>query len=217
MLTGYTRLLATALVVLAAGCAKDFNTSNTARYYDAGTRAELARDYPQAEDYYARALVWAGTERVPMSLLSMTMYSLGRMKGHACKFDEARELLLTSLALEETTSGPASSQISRRLFELARLNYDRRLYAESVPYYAQGIAMVRRLKLEDDEPVTFTEALQDYANALRQAGDPRAADSLLSEIAARQAREVTMRPNYLIGRYSPTCRNGHMMVYSGRA
>jgi tetratricopeptide (TPR) repeat protein len=205
------------LATLSAGCARDFYTTNTARYYDAGMRAEQVRDYPQAEDYYARALVWAGTERVPMPMLSLTMYNLGRMKGHACKFDEARELLLTSLALEESTSGPASTQVSRRLFELARLYYDRRLYAESVPYYAQGVAMIRRLKLEDDEPVTFTEALQDYANALRQAGDQSTADSLRAEIAARQGREAGARPNYLIARYSPTCRNGHMMVYSGRA
>lgn len=206
-----------ALVVLMAGCAKDFNTTNTARYYDAGTRAEAARDFPQAEDLYGRALVWAGTEHVPASLLSLTMYNLGRMKGHACKFDEARELLLTSLALEESTSGPASAQVSRRLFELGRLYYDRRLYAESVPYYAQGVAMVRRLKLEEDEPVTFTEALQDYANALREAGDQRQADGLRGEIIARRNQEVGARPRYLIARYSSTCRNGHMLVYSGRA
>jgi tetratricopeptide (TPR) repeat protein len=205
------------LAMLSAGCAKDFNTSNTARYHDAGTRAEMARDYPQAEEYYRQALVWAGTERVPASLLSLTMYNLGRMRGHACKFDEARELLLTSLALEESTSGPASGQISRRLFELARLYYDRRLYAESVPYFAQGIAMLRRLKLEDDEPVTFTEALQDYANALREAGDRHQADTLRSEIATRRDQEVGIHPRYLIARYSPTCRNGHMLVYSGRA
>ncbi|WP_290809258.1 tetratricopeptide repeat protein [Ferrovibrio sp.] len=206
-----------ALAVLTAGCAKDFNTTNTARYYDAGTRAEAARDFPGAEEYYGRALIWAGTEHVPAALLSLTMYNLGRMKGHACKFDEARELLLTSLALEESTSGPASAQVSRRLFELGRLYYDRRLYTESVPYYSQGVAMVRRLKLEDDEPVTFTEALQDYANALREAGDQRQADGLRSEITARRNQEVGARPRYLIARYSPTCRNGHMLVYSGRA
>jgi len=204
-------------LLLTAGCAKDFNTTNTARYYDAGTRAEAARDFPGAEEYYGRALIWAGTEHVPAALLSLTMYNLGRMKGHACKFDEARELLLTSLALEESTSGPASAQVSRRLFELGRLYYDRRLYTESVPYYSQGVAMVRRLKLEDDEPVTFTEALQDYANALREAGDQRQADGLRSEITARRSQEIGARPRYLIARYSPTCRNGHMLVYSGRA
>lgn len=206
-----------ALALLTAGCARDFNTTNTARYHDAGTRAEAARDFPQAEEYYGQALVWAGTERVPPALLSLTMYNLGRMKGHACKFEEARELLLTSLALEESVSGPASAEVSRRLFELARLYYDRRLYAESVPYYAEGIAMVRRLKLEDDEPVTFTEALQDYANALREAGDIRKASELRGEITARQNREAGARPPYLIARYSPSCRNGHMLVYSGRA
>lgn len=204
-------------LLLTGGCARDFNTTNTARYHDAGMRAELARDFPQAEEYYGRALIWAGTERVPPSLLSLTMYNLGRMKGHACKFEEARELLLTSLALEESASGPASAQVSRRLFELGRLYYDRRLYAESVPYYSEGVAMVRRLKLEDDEPVTFTEALQDYANALHEAGERRTADDLRSEIAARREREVGIRPRYLIARYSPTCRNGHMLVYSGRA
>lgn len=216
MRAGFKAVAALALL-LTGGCAKDFNTTNTARYHDAGTRAEAVRDFPQAEEHYGRALVWAGTERVPAALLSLTMYNLGRMKGHACKFDEARELLLTSLALEESATGPASAQVSRRLFELGRLYYDRRLYAESVPYYAQGVAMVRRLKLEEDEPVTFTEALQDYANALREAGDPRQADSLRGEIVGRRNQEVGVRPRYLIARYSPTCRNGHMLVYSGRA
>lgn len=216
MRTGFKAVAALALL-LTSGCARDFNTTNTARYHDAGSRAEASRDFPQAEEYYGRALVWAGTERVPASLLSLTMYNLGRMKGHACKFDEARELLLTSLALEESASGPASAQVSRRLFELARLYYDRRLYTESVPYYAQGVAMVRRLKLEADEPVTFTEALQDYANALRETGEQHQADALRSEIATRRNQEVGLRPRYLIARYSPSCRNGHMLVYSGRA
>ncbi len=216
MRTGF-KSVAVLLLLFAGGCAKDFNTSNTARYHDAGTRAEAARDFPQAEDYYGRALIWAGTERVPPALLSLTMYNLGRMKGHACKFDEARELLLTSLALEESATGPVSAQVSRRLFELARLHYDRRLYAESVPYYAEGIAMVRRLKLENDESITFTEALQDYAAALREAGDIGKANDLRGEIAARRSQEVGTRPRYLIARYSPSCRNGHMLVYSGRA
>jgi hypothetical protein len=216
MRTGFKAVTILALL-LTGGCAKDFNTSNTARYHDAGSRAEASRDFLQAEEYYGRALIWAGTERVPASLLSLTMYNLGRMKGHACKFDDARELLLTSLALEESTTGPASTQVSRRLFELARLYYDRRLYSESVPYYAQGVAMIRRLKLEEDEPVTFTEALQDYANALREAGDPRQADGLRGEIAARRNQEVGIRPRYQVARYSPTCRNGHMLVYRGRA
>jgi len=211
------KAVAVLALLFTGGCAKDFNTTNTARYHDAGTRAEAVRDFPQAEEHYSRALVWAGTERVPATLLSLTMYNLGRMKGHACKFDDARELLLTSLALEESASGPASAQVSRRLFELARLYYDRRLYAESVPYYAQGVAMVRRLKLEEAEPVTFTEALQDYANALRETGEQRLADGLRGEITARRNQEVGLRPRYLIARYSPTCRNGHMLVYSGRA
>ncbi len=216
-MTAGARVLIAVALLLVGGCARDFNTTNTARYHDAGTRAETARDFPQAEEYYSRALIWAGTEKVPPALLSLTMYNLGRMKGHACKFEEARELLLTSLALEESASGPVSAQVSRRLFELARLYYDRRLYAESVPYYAQGVAMVRRLKLEADEPVTFTEALQDYANALRETGEQRQADGLRGEITARRNQEVGLRPRYLIARYSPTCRNGHMMVYSGRA
>jgi tetratricopeptide (TPR) repeat protein len=211
------KAVAALALLLTGGCARDFNTTNTARYHDAGTRAEAVRDFPQAEEHYGRALIWAGTERVPASLLSLTMYNLGRMKGHACKFDEARELLLTSLTLEESTTGPSSAQVSRRLFELGRLYYDRRLYTESVPYFAQGVAMVRRLKLEEDEPVTFTEALQDYANALREAGDQRQADDLRGEITARRNQEVGTRPRYLIARYSPSCRSGHMLVYNGRA
>ena len=217
MRAGSQTLAVLALLLLTGGCAKDFNTTNTARYYDAGMRAELIRDFPQAEEYYERALVWAGTERVPPAMLSLTLYNLGRMKGHGCKFDDARELLLTSLALEESTSGPASSQISRRLFELARLSYDRRQYAQALPYYAQGIAMVRRLKLEEEDPLAFTDALQEYATGLRQTGELRMADEIGAEAGLWRARHPDARPQYLIVRYSPTCRSGTTLVQSGRA
>jgi tetratricopeptide (TPR) repeat protein len=206
------------LALLLSGCARDFNTTNTARYHDAGMRAELGRDYLQAEDYYERALVWAGTERVPPAILSATLYNLGRMKGHACKFDEAQDLLLTSLALEEATSGPDSARISSRFFELARLHYDRRQYAQARPYYDQGIAMVRRLKLEEEDPSAFIEALQDYAATLRQAGELNAAETVSAEAAAWRSRHPEARPRMLIARYSPTCRGGGTtVVQSGRA
>ncbi|WP_341894564.1 tetratricopeptide repeat protein [Ferrovibrio terrae] len=205
-----------ALALLAGGCSKDFSTTNMARYHDAGTRAESSRDYQGAEENYERALVWAGTEKVPPAMLSLTLYNLGRMKGHGCKFEEARELLLTSLALEEATSGPASTQISRRLFELARLFYDRKQYAEALPYYAQAIPMVRQLKLENENPVAFTDALQEYATSLRQTGDPQTAESLAAEVSNRRIQHADARPQYLIVRYTAICRST-TLVQAGRA
>ncbi len=201
---------------LLGGCSRDFNTTNMARYYDAGTRAESSRDYQSAEENYERALVWAGTEKVPPAMLSLTLYNLGRMKGHGCKFEEARELLLTSLALEEATSGPASSQISRRLFELARLFYDRKQYAEALPYYAQAIPMVRRLKLENEDPLAFTDALQEYVTSLRQTGDLQTAEPLAAEASSRRIQHSDARPQYLIVRYTAICRST-TLVQVGRA
>lgn len=199
------------------GCSKDFSTSNMARFHDAGLRAELARDYQTAEENYERALVWAGTEKVPPALLSLNLYNLGRMKGHGCKFDEARELLLTSLALEETAA-PVSVQVTSRLFELARLSYDRNRYAEALPFYAQAIPLVRQLKLENEDPLAFTDALQDYATALRQTGDVATANEVAAEVAARRLQFTGARPQLSITRYSAgSCRRSNTLVQVGRA
>lgn len=209
-------ILLLAFALLAGGCARDFETSNMARYHDAGMRAELGRDYQTAEQQYERALVWAGTEKVSPALLSLNLYNLGRMKGHGCKFDEARDLLLTSLALEEKTSGPASAQITRRLFELARLFYDRRQYAEALPYYAQAVPMVRQLGLEAEDPASLAEALLEYATSLRQTGDPRGAAGIRAEADALRARYPGMDSRYRIARYSLACR-GTAAAQRGRA
>jgi len=198
-------ILALTLFML-TGCGRDFGTSNMARYYDAGLRAEQARDYQTAEEQYERALVWAGTEKVPPSLLSLNLYNLGRMKGHGCKFAEARELLLTSLAMEEQVSGPDSTQVTRRLFELARLYYDRRQYADSLPYYDEGIAMIRKLKLEGDDPLNFSDALREYAAALRATGNSRAAAGAIAEADALRARYPDETRHYIIARYTAACR-----------
>lgn len=198
-------ILAMTLVVL-TGCSRDFGTSNMARYHDAGLRAEQLRDYQTAEEQYERALVWAGTEKVPPAMLSLNLYNLGRMKGHGCKFTEARELLLTSLAMEEQVSGPDSPQITRRLFELARLYHDRRHYAEALPYYAEGIAMIRKLKLEGDDPLNFGDALREYAAALRATGNSRAAAGAIADADALQARYPDETRHYIIARYTAACR-----------
>lgn len=213
----------TALALLLAGglalggCSKDFSTSNMARFHDAGLRAEMARDYQTAEENYERALIWAGTEKVPPTLLSLNLYNLGRMKGHGCKFDEARDLLLTSLALEETAS-PVSAQVSSRLFELARLSYDRRRYAEALPFYAQAIPLVRQLKLEDEDPLAFTDALQEYATVLRQTGDLARANEIAAEVTTRRLHFTDARPQLPITRYSAaSCRRNNTLVQVGRA
>jgi len=214
MRAGFTALIL-ALAML-TGCGRDFSTSNMARYHDAGMRAEQNRDYQTAEEQYERALVWAGTEKVPPSMLSLSMYNLGRMKGHSCKFTEARELLLTSLALEEQTSGPDSPQITRRLFELARLYYDRRQYAEAQPYYAQAIAMLRRLGLEGEDPVNAGDALREYATVLRQSGNSRAAVGAIAEADALRARYPDETRRFTIARYTAACR-GTAAAQRGRA
>jgi tetratricopeptide (TPR) repeat protein len=194
------------IALLLGGCSKDFGTTNMAHYYDAGLRAELGRDYQAAERHYERALVWAGTERVPPALLSLNLYNLGRMKGHGCKFAEANELLLTSLALEERTSGPASLAIARRLLELARLSYDRRLYAEALPYYAEAISMLRRLQTETEVPALLTESLQDYAMSLQQTGDLQSSAGAQAEAEALRARHPDAPGNTANARYTTACR-----------
>jgi tetratricopeptide (TPR) repeat protein len=218
MRTGRSVLaLAFTLALLLVGCSKDFNTTNTVRYYDVGQRAEQVRDFPTAEDYYQRALVWAGTERVPPAMLSLTMYNLGRMKGYACKFDEARDLLLTSLALEETTAGPVSPGVARRLLELARLYHDRRQHAEALPYFAEAVGVLYRLQPAQSHAAGFADALLDYAVSLRQTGDLSRAGEVTAEAEQRRARQSAEEPLPApVLRYTASCRST-IAVQGGRA
>ncbi|HEV3010892.1 MAG TPA: tetratricopeptide repeat protein, partial [Burkholderiales bacterium] len=135
-----------------ASCADPVNQRNARQYHDWGLQAERAGNYVLAERNYERALVNARLGHSPDSGLSVVMYNLGRTKGYLCKYDESEKLLLEALRLEEKASGADGALTVMRLFELARLQYDRKLYDASLPYFERAIPAVARLGAETHDP-----------------------------------------------------------------
>jgi len=199
----------TALLLLAslmlAGCATDINLINASRYHEAGLRAEWSGDYKAAEEYFKRSLINARDGHASDSVMSMSMYNLGRMKGLNCQYDEAHTLLTASLKLQDKISGPENALFSKRLFELARLSYDRKQYAEAADYYARAIPLGQKLGLEIHDPGAAAEAMDEYSIALRNSGRIQPADKIAADAEALRARSANAKPKYTFQRYTRTC------------
>jgi tetratricopeptide (TPR) repeat protein len=201
-----TLIVPAAMMVLSA-CAQDLNLKNAARYHNAGLAAEHAGDYPGAEQAYYRALINFRDGGASESSLSMELYNLARMEGYDCKYDEAEAHLRTALEIEERLSGPSSSLTTKRLFELARLTYDRGRYTDSAAYYARAIPAVQQLGIEQEDPVTLAAALDEYATALRRTGQGEMANRATAEAGDVRARHPDARKKYNFVRYTQPCRN----------
>ena len=63
-----------------------------------------------AEQNHSRALWNARIGDVPSSGISLVTYNLGRVKGYLCKYDEAEQLLLEALRLEEQAATEATRE-----------------------------------------------------------------------------------------------------------
>jgi tetratricopeptide (TPR) repeat protein len=147
-------------------CANPVNRANAEKYHERGTQAEYAGDFALAEQNFSRALWNARMGNSPRSGISLVTYNLGRIKGYLCKYDEAEELLLEALRLEEQESGPDSGLASMRLFELARLSAARGRFDEARKYYSRAIPIVRKLDIESSDPIGFADVLSDYVMVL---------------------------------------------------
>ncbi|MDX2253313.1 MAG: tetratricopeptide repeat protein [Nitrospira sp.] len=158
------------LALALASCANPINQHTAAKYHGWGSEAERAGDYTLAERNYERSLVNARLGHSPDASLSMAMYNLGRVKGYLCKYDEAEHLLAEALELEEKVTGPDSGITTMRLFELARLHFDRERYAASLPYFSRAIPVVRKLGVESSDPIGLADVLDQYAIALGKTG-----------------------------------------------
>ncbi len=192
-------------MLLLAGCATDINVVNANRYHDAGLRAEMAGDYPAAEQHYQRALINARDAGTSDASISMAMYNLGRMKGLNCKYGEARDLLVQSLQMEEKASSSDSSLVAKRLFELSRFHYDRQQYAEAASYYSRALPLGRRLGLEREDPGALAGAIDEYAAALRSSGKPQEADRAAADAQALRTASGNARPRFTFTRYTRPC------------
>jgi tetratricopeptide (TPR) repeat protein len=127
------------------------------------------------------------------------------MMGYTCDFQQAEALLRESLDREIPLSGPDSSNISKRLFELARLNFDQGKYAEAASYYAKAIPMAERLGIEKDDPVALANSLDELAQAYQLSGQAALAVASAQDAAVIRARNIGRAVVFVPVRYTAVC------------
>jgi tetratricopeptide (TPR) repeat protein len=197
--------LMAATTLCGCGFVSAVNQKNAVRYHDAALAAEQSGDYKLAERDYFRALINYRDGGAPESYLSMELYNLGRMEGYNCKYEDAKGHLLDALHIEERLSARDDGIITKRLFELARLSYDRGQYAEAVTYYGRGIPAVRERGIEKTDPIALANALDEYATALRNIGRPDEAMAPATEASAIRAKHRSEAAKYNFVRYTQSC------------
>jgi tetratricopeptide (TPR) repeat protein len=193
------------LVCLLEGCAMPIEQKNAASYYDRGLESELAGNYPLAESNYEKALISARVGHSPDAGISAAAYSLGRMKGYLCKYDEAEKLLTESLTLEKQVTGLVSRNTAKRLFELARFYSDRGYFASSVPYFESGIPAAEKQGVQTSDPIAFAEVLEEFAIALDNTGKASQAKSAKNQANSLRAEFAGRVAKYQPIRYNRTC------------
>lgn len=110
-----------------------------------------------------------------------------------------------SLSLEKKVSGPISGNISKRLFELARLYFDHKEYEKAVPYYQRGIPILRSFDFEKSDPIAFSNILNEFGEALNKAGKKRDADKNIAEAKQILLRNPDKVANFIPVRYNSNC------------
>src|SRR6185369_1152473 len=77
-----------------------------------------------------------------------------------------------------------------RLRKLARLQYERKQYAQATPQFQQALALAMTL----DNPLVHAGILEEFANLRRDAGQVQEADKLYSEAQALLAEDPRETP-----------------------
>jgi len=174
-----------------SACAPSLNQINEQQYYQAGLRAEFARNWQLAKENYSKAYVNAKSGNAPAKEISAITYNLGRMAGYTCDYAEAERLLTESVQLEKSIGASDTGNLTKRWSELARLNFDQQKYVESANWFSLALPELERFDVAKDDPVGFAQYLEDYAKALDRSGS----SSKASEIRARALKLRSENPN----------------------
>ena len=199
------KLLIIITLCFLASCANPINRHTGMNYNDWGGNAETAGDYTLAERNYSRALMNFQIGYTGDADVSMALYNLGRVKGYLCKYGEAESLLLEALQLEEKVTGPESAVTSMRVFELARLSFDRQQFEKAVIYYSRGIPLVRKLGAENKDPIALADAIDEYSSSLTQTGASDKARAASQEANALRANNPEKKARFVPVRYKNKC------------
>ena len=194
------------LAFLIGGCANPINRYTAGRYYEMGTEAEYRGNLEAArEAYRSRATLNADWGNLGPGAKAYTLYEYGRVSGYLCMHDEAEKYLKESLALQDKDQSVRAQLRAPTLLELARFYYDTDQKTKALPYYEEGVELVRKLDIEKTEPIRFATVLEEYAECLTAAGKMDPAQSIEQEAKNLKAAHAGQAPEEPFQRYNTRC------------
>lgn len=186
------------------------------RIYEAGLRADSARNYREAKEFYEKALNTARINKLPEDFVTNSMLNLGRMQGYLCDYPTAEKTLKEALSLEESrpNSGRASDSTARRKSTvmkissaLAVLMYDQENYPASVSFFDKAISLAEELGILNADPLQLSDILDDFALALDKAGHIDKAASTRTRAASIREPFSSKKPRFRMIRFREVCQS----------
>lgn len=161
--------------LLLVGCANPVNERTALRYTAEGDRARSTGDWHVAKEAYSRALVSARIGHLGPDAEATIAMKLGVALGNLCEHDAAEDAFLMAITAGEKAYGKDSPATFPVRVELAQHAYDTEQHAKAVTYFEQAFAVGGSI-LEEKDPASYAELLDDYSDALAAIGKPTAAD-----------------------------------------
>ncbi|MSQ58542.1 MAG: hypothetical protein EXR36_02555 [Betaproteobacteria bacterium] len=150
-------------LILLQGCGGNSINLRAARNYAAaGYQAMHAGDWKNAQTYFSRAILNAQLAKAGPRAMAVLKYEYGRSSGVICDWGEAQAGLNEAYDLDRQNAGPAYMS----LYELARLNLDRRDYPKAKEYFEQAFAEFQKIGADTRDPLAYAEFLEEYAVTL---------------------------------------------------
>lgn len=193
------------LAFLFTGCANPINRYTAARYYKMGAEAENRGNLEAAREAYRRALLNSDWGNLGAGAKASTLYEYGRVSGYLCFHDEAEKALKDSLVYQDKDVSVRTQLRAPTLLELARFYYDTDRKIEALPYYEEGIDLVRKLEIEKTEPVRLATVLEEYAECLKMAGKIDAAQGIEEEAIVLKSAYISQDAEESFQRYNDRC------------
>lgn len=188
-----------------SSCVNPINRYTAGKYYDLGVQAERNGDLEGAREFYRRATLNVDWGNVGPGAKAYTLYEYGRVSGYLCYHDEAERYLKESLSLQEKDIEVRNQLRPPTLLELSRFYYDTARKREALPYYEEGINLVRPLEPEKKFPIQFAVTLEEYADCLDAVGRGNDAQDRRKEAKVIRASNPSSSNDRPFQRYNERC------------
>lgn len=174
-------LIAACHFLLLSGCANPINQATADRYSQTCSTAMQDGRLELAEEACRRALINVDMGHLGDKERSQKLYNYAMTKKRLAKFEEAGDLYIQALEIEERQEKPSNEKIGRRLAEIAVVYWGQGRFEEGLPY------VERLLPLADqyigNERKTIATLLGNYADALKETSRHNTTISKLSQKA----------------------------------